>query len=243
MPWLTVVVFALIAVFTWMAYNKNKVVFFMSLYILSLIGAIFFGIQAKNTQWRLMIIIVPYLFLLLMFGFFELTNKTVVLEVLFIGLFGYIVLASLGNAAAKSWKNFPVLKENMKGNRYAGFTPDWVNYLKASAWCADSLPPGDGVIARKHSMSFIYGNGRAFTPIYQVPMIFDADSMITFVKQYNCKYVIMAQLRANPAKKDGQIVNTINTIMARIHEKYPEKFKLVHNEGTDERAEVYEMLF
>ncbi len=243
LPWLTYLVFALIAFFTYLAYRKNKFVFFLSLYTLSLVGAVFFGIQAKNTQYRLVIIIVPYLLLLLMFGCYQLSKKFVVLQLFFIGIFGYIVFACFYNAGAKSARNFPVLKENIKGNRYAGFTPDWVNYLKCSEWCGDSLPSNEGVIARKHSMSFIYGNGRTFTPIYQVPTIDDADSMIAFVKSFNCKYVIMAQLRANPAKKDGQIVNTINVIMARIHEKYPNKFNMVHREGNDEAAEVYEMLF
>ncbi len=248
-PSLAYFLLALIAGFTYLAYLRNKVVFFISLYVLSLIGAVFFGIQSKNTQWRLIIIIVPYLILLFMFGFYQLTRKEVVLQVLFIGFFGFIIVSSLYNTAVKSATNFPILKENMKGNRYAGFTPDWVNYLRASEWCGDSIPEGEGIIARKHSMSFIYGNGREFTPIYQVPAytkdsIITPDSMMTFVQQYHCKYVILAQLRANPLKKDpNQIVNTINVIMGRIHDKYPEKFKLVHSEGKDEMAEVYEMLF
>jgi hypothetical protein len=242
-PTYTVVILILITASTILSYFKNKVVFFISLYAMSLIVAVFFGIQAKNTQYRLVIIIVPYLVLLLMYGFYYVSKNFVVLQVLFIGLFGYVVVASLFNATVKSANNFPILKENIKGNRYAGFTPDWVNYLKVSAWCADSLPKGEGIIARKHSMSFIYANGREFTPIYQVPMINDADSMIAFVKSYNCRYVILAQLRANPAKKDGQVVNTINVIMGRIHGKYPDKFKKLHSEGKDELAEVYEMLF
>ncbi len=242
-PPLTWLVYGLIIVFTIIAYFKNKVVFFISLYTLSLIVAVFFGIQAKNTQYRLVIIIVPYLVLLMMYGFYYLSRNLVVLQLLFFGLFGYIILASIVKTSTKSAKNFPILKENLNGNRYAGFSPDWVNYLKLSEWCADSLPQGEGILARKHSMSFIYGNGREFTPIYQVPTIMDADSMISFVKGFKCRYVILAQLRANPAKKDGQIVNTINVIMGRIHEKYPNKFKSLHREGTDEEAEVYEMLF
>ena len=242
-PPLSVVIIVLVAGFSVLSYFKNKVVFFISLYAVSLIVAVFFGIQAKNTQYRLVIIIVPYLILLLMFGFYYLSRNIFILQLLFLGLFGYITLASLYNATVKSAKNFPILKENLKGNRYAGFTPDWVNYLKASEWCADSLPKGEGILARKHSMSFIYGNGREFTPIYQVPTIMDADSMISFVKPYNCKYVIFAQLRANPAKKDGQLVNTLEVIMRRIYVKYPEKFKKIHEEGKDEQAEVYELFF
>ncbi len=247
-PNLTAIVSSLIVIFAFLSYKQNKVVFFISLYVLSLSGAVFFGIQAKNMQWRLIIIIVPYLMLLLLFGFYYLARNILVLQIFFLSLFGYIIIASLFNATTKSAKNFSILKENFKGNKYAGFTPDWVNYLKASEWCGDSLPPGEGIIARKHSMSFIYANGREFTPIYQVPAftkdsIISSDSMVTFVKQFKCKYVILAQLRANPAKKDGQIVNTINVIMGRIHDKYPEKFKLLHAEGNDEMAEVYEMLF
>ena len=87
LPWLTYLVFALIAFFTYLAYRKNKFVFFLSLYTLSLVGAVFFGIQAKNTQYRLVIIIVPYLLLLLMFGCYQLSKKLVVLQLFFIGIF------------------------------------------------------------------------------------------------------------------------------------------------------------
>lgn len=193
-----------------------------------------------------MIIFVPYLLLLLLFGFYYLSRNIISLQVLFICFFGYIVFACLYKASDKSAKNFPILKENINGNRYAGFTPDWVNYLKASEWCGDSLPAGEGILARKHSMSFIYANGREFTPIYTVPAISRdsvvmPDSMINFVKQYKCRYVLLGQLRANPEKRDGQIVNTLNVIMGRIFSKYPEKFKLIHVEGKEEMAEVYEM--
>jgi hypothetical protein len=62
------------------------------------------------------------------------------------------------------------IKENQTvSGRYGGLTPDWKNYLKASEWAAANLPKEAIVACRKPSISFIYGKGRNFHGIMQLP--------------------------------------------------------------------------
>jgi hypothetical protein len=68
----------------------------------------------------------------------------------------------------RGFANIPVIKKNLKGDKYYGYTPDWQNFLKCSEWAADSLPDSALVASRKAPMSFVYGNGKKFFPIYSV---------------------------------------------------------------------------
>jgi hypothetical protein len=62
------------------------------------------------------------------------------------------------------------VKENQQvSGMYGGLTPDWKNYLKASEWAALNLPKESIVACRKPSISFIYGKGRNFYGIMQLP--------------------------------------------------------------------------
>jgi hypothetical protein len=62
----------------------------------------------------------------------------------------------------------PVLQKNLSGNKYAGWTPDWVNYFKMSEYAAKKLPKDAVVACRKASMSFVY-TGKNFSGIGGVP--------------------------------------------------------------------------
>ena len=60
-------------------------------------------------------------------------------------------------------------------------------------------------------------------------------------KKENVKYVIMPNLRQNPKKNNGRIINTIQRMLGPVVQKYPEKLKLLKTEGTDEPAYLYEI--
>jgi hypothetical protein len=46
-------------------------------------------------------------------------------------------------------------------------------------------------------------------------------------------------LRINPNVADGNIINTLWRMMGPVEQKYPQKLKLVHQEGTAEPAFLY----
>lgn len=242
-PELSVLSLLLFAAVLWRSYKRNTTIFYLTLYTGILCVGTFFAVQIEWAQSRLIIPYMPYLFLALMYGLYLIGIKFKGFQVFAVSIFSLLLFISFYQTIQKSTDTVVALKKNIQGDLYYGFTPDWQNYLKISKWCADSLPKDAVILTRKPSMSFIYSGGREFVGVYKVPEIYDGDSMIQWVQQLNGKYVILANIRANPERNDGQIVNTLNVIMNRIYMKHPDKFKLLKTIGETENAEVYEMLF
>jgi hypothetical protein len=150
-----------------------------------------------------------------------------------------ILLSSFISSTKKSIANYPIIKENLKGDRYFGYTPDWQNFLKMSAWCGDSLPPESYVASRKAPMSFIYSNGKSFYPVYHV-FSSDADSILNLFKSNGVTHILIASLRRNPKKQDGYVINTMHRLLQPVVEKYPSKVKFVKQIGVSEGAYLYQ---
>jgi hypothetical protein len=110
----------------------------------------------------------PVLLIAIFYALYTFTNREG------IGPSLYIVIALLmtGSVCISSFKrgfaNIPIVQKNLKGDKYFGYTPDWRNFLKCSEWCADSLPKESLVASRKAPMSFVYGKGKKFFPVYSV---------------------------------------------------------------------------
>lgn len=218
-----------IGIFSFLSYKKNKFVFFTSIYLVVLCGGIFFGVQAANMQDRLIIIVMPFIFLLFFYGIYEFAKRYSGFQTIFIviatGMLGWTIICSLGK-----------MKENAK----TGYTPDYDNFLKMSKYCADSLPSDAQVLSRKPAMSFIYGNGKKFVGQF-VTTSMDADTVLMGWKKQNIKYVIIANLRMDPKKNNKKIINTIHRMLGPVINKYPGKVKLVKTIGTSEKCELYEI--
>ena len=145
--------------------------------------------------------------------------------------------------------NIPVVSKNLKGDIYYGYTPDWENYLRLSEWCADSLPKTSLVACRKAPMSFVYGKGKHFYPIYSViardttTNQSNPDSALAIFKRNKVTHILIASIRLNPKVNTGEVINTIHFILAPISQKYPEKIVKVKQFGTSEPAELYELKY
>jgi len=126
----------------------------------------------------------------------------------------------------------------MAGDLYYGYTPDWVNYLKMSRYCGDSLSANSLVACRKAPMSFVYGRGRKFYGIYSV-ISSDPDTVLNFFKRENVTHVILASLRRDPKREDGNVINTIHRMIAPIDQKYPGKLVMIKQIGDAEPAYLY----
>lgn len=239
-PALSYISAVVMIIFTYLSFKKNKYVFFSSIYLIMLCGGIFLGIQAANMQDRLIIIVIPFIFLLLFYGTYELVKRYSGIRFLFIMFAGIMLLVTIGKSAIQAKKNTIALKKNLSGDIYYGYTPDWENFLKMSKYCADSLPDSAQVLSRKPNMSFIYGNGKKFIGQYWVTST-DADSVLKIWKKQNIKYVLLPTLRMNPEKNNGRFINTIHRMLQPVAEKYPEKLKLLKTIGTDEPTYLYEI--
>jgi hypothetical protein len=256
-------------------------------------------------------------------------------------LFIIILFSSFIQTNNKVAINKPILDKNLEGDRYYGFTPDWVHYFQISEWAAKNLPKDAGIACRKPSMSFIYSKGRVFNGVYKLPMLTvdsamsnvlqrkadiliidnmemenkkfsaslfdscrrfnrymiiskvhfytvyeptpdkkaqllsyfkqydlklktdanafwkelkdskeeyyveDADYLLQFLIKGNSRYLILASLRAQPAEKNGNIIDTMQRLVYFIQLKYPNIFRNIQQIGTDddEPAQVLEVMY
>jgi len=146
-------------------YRKNKYLFFTGLLTGTFLLISFVILQVKWDQNRLIIPAVPMLLLMLFSLIYYVSSikEYKLLQVAVPVLALLVFFQSLAVTAA-------TIKENQKvSGRYGGLTPDWRNYLKASEWAAANLPKEAIVACRKPSISFIYGKGRNFYGIMQLP--------------------------------------------------------------------------
>lgn len=207
-------------------------------------------LQARWDQARITLICMPVLLLLIFYGFYSLTRKKggfgqIAFSVLALLFIGSLFMSSFKRGMA----NLPILKKNLAGDKYYGYTPDWRNFLKASEWCADSLDASALVVSRKAPMSFVYGKGKKFFPIYSVikkdtvTQQSNPDSALAFFKENKVTHIILPSLRVNPADPTAGVINTLHFILAPINNKYPEKLKLIHTEGVEEPSYIYQFIY
>lgn len=206
-------------------------------------------LQTRWDQPRITLVLMPVLLMLILYAFHAFTNNKGIGPTLYlvvvVMLCGSVLLSSL----KRGTKNIPIVKKNLQGDKYYGYTPDWQNFLKCSEWCADSLGAETLVASRKAPMSFVYGKGKKFFPIYSVIKKDSAtnqsnpDSALAFFKERKVTHIMLGTLRLDPNNPGNGFINTVHNIAAPIAQKYPEKLKLVHVEGQFEEASVYEILY
>lgn len=241
---------ALILIGFWKIYkSKNNVMILFALFAGAQLVLSYIILQARWDQARITLINMPVLLLLMFYAIYDFTKKAQ-------GVYVVIALLVAGSVCMSSFKrgfkNLPIVQRNLKGDKYFGYTPDWQNFLKCSEWCADSLPNNAFVASRKAPMSFVYGKGKKFFPVYSVIKKDTAtnqsnpDSALVYFKQNHVTHVMLGSLRLNPYDPTQGFINTVHNIVAPIAQKYPEKLKLVHVEnsaGINEDAYVYEIIY
>lgn len=238
---LTMLLFLLALIFA--IRNRNNYVLFSILYTTIMLGVTFIVLQLQWGQLRYILVFLPFILTIFFYGIYSLVIKrssfTQLIYIIFAGIFFF---SSFISSSVKAAKNFNVLKKNLTGDIYYGYTEDWVNYLKMSSYCADSLPKKSFVAARKAPMSFIYGHGKKFFGVYG-RFSQDPDTILNTFRDAKVTHVILASLRTNPKKADGQIISTVHYLMQIVVNKYPEKLVLVKQIGETEPAYLYEIKY
>jgi hypothetical protein len=230
--------------------RKNKALLLAGIFGLTVSFAVFIGIHASNKQDRLIIIAMPFLMLTLAGGFKELLKKVQLMQVFLYAFMIITLTISFFNTFDKIPANLKVLRKNLSGQPYYGYTPDWVNFFEMSKWCADNLPEGSVVMSRKSSMSFLVSGKDMFLGVHEVKFQ-TPDEWVKFFKDNKVTHIMDAELRVNPKKKtsmmspDGRLVNiyinTMQRILYIVSQKYPGIFTPVHSIGQDERAYLYKI--
>ncbi len=169
----TVIIYVLFALAIYFAIRKSRVMRFVGYYLGIILFVTFVILQQHWGQMRLIIIYIPLIFILLPWGLTELgkVKKLRLLQPALVLFLIIIFFKLFGFSVNKAKANNDVLMKNLKGNKYTGYTPDWVSFLKMSEWSARNIPEESMIASRKPSMSFIYGDGRGFFGLYRFPSL------------------------------------------------------------------------
>lgn len=206
-------------------------------------------LQIKWNSTRIILVYVPFLMMVLFYGFFHyLYPKGPTGRIIYWILVVVIAGSGLISTIKKAAEHLPVLVKNIQGDKYYGYTPDWENYLSLSEWCADNLPTQSLVACRKAPMSFVYGKGRKFFPVYTAVAINPVtnmsypDSVLNYFQENGVTHVLVGSLRNNPEVNDGIVINTLHRMLLPVAEKYPHRLKFVKQMGVAESAQLYELV-
>jgi hypothetical protein len=229
--------------------DRQEVVTFLVFFAGTIAFGTFLVLQARWDQPRFLMVHMPALLLGITYGIYRLLAKDNFNQGIFTLLLVLLTASMLLSTVKRGTKNLPVVTRNLKGDIYYGYTPDWKNYLQASAWCGDSLPDESLVACRKAPMSFVYAKGKHFYPIYSViakdtaTQQSDPDSALAIFRRNKVTHVLVASLRLNPKQNTGDIINTVHNIVAPIIQKYPDKLRQVKMFGESEPAAVFEIRY
>jgi hypothetical protein len=226
-------------------FRRNKQAFFLVVYTIIMCGGIFFGIHANNRQDRLIIILFPFILAIIFYGGYLVLKNIRIMHGVFGILLSIILLSSLYHTFAKAPESLTILQKNLSGDKYYGFSTDWVNYIKMSEWCAENLPEGSVVAVRKPEISFIYTHKQMWHMVNKIPPEGQdsADYWLKRFKDANVTHILVADLRAVPMKKTNKLISTLHKVGQFIANRYFNKLKLVHTIGSDEKARLFEIRY
>lgn len=187
----TLIIVSLFLLGGYMAYRKNRPLFFAALHTLGFCLANFIILHASWLQERFIIVYYPLILFVVLAGIYYLLQSNRHTHFLYVAAVAILFLGSFKQTLAKTGANSTALKMYMSGNTLYGLTPDWINYINASKRAAKEVPASVNIASRKPSTSTIYGN-RPFFGIYSVPSV-PKDTLNTW-KPDSGKTVIVADL-------------------------------------------------
>jgi hypothetical protein len=152
--------------------KKQKYMVALILYVTAFLCVTFISLNTFWKQARLVMIYIPLIIAIISYGILMLlkTGPARLFRWIYPAAIILLISVNLNLTADKVREHFPTLQKNLAGNKYYGFTPDWVNYFMMSEWAAKNLDKDKVIACRKASMSFIY-TGRNFSGINSVPTV------------------------------------------------------------------------
>lgn len=234
-----ILLIALIAFGLYKAYKKNVYIFFTGIYVCILCGVTFFALQPEVAQARIIHIAIPLILLLVLYAVYIIFDfkkaaksgkniRTGILVVIFILVF----ITNIKTTVSAVQKTLPQLKQNLAGDKYFGYTPDYINYLSVGEWVKEFISEDAVIATRKPNALSVYSNGRNYLGLYTFPTDKTADELLGFFKANKIDYLIIPSLRANEEIVDpATTIRTIQKYALKISEKYPQSMEVIHTVG------------
>ncbi len=222
--------------------SKNKTLELLLFYSASIIGISFIVLQKIWSQHRTILIEIPFMLIIIFFVFYKLFNKKSLsgFQFLYFAMIIIIFIVGIALTTKKIKQNIPIITNNIKGDKYYGYTPDWKNYLLMSDWCAHNLKENDKIACRKPSVSFLFSNCDKFYGVFENKTS-NADSALAFFKKNQVTHILISSLRLNPAMPTLNIYNSLQRMLYPIALKYPNKIQFVTQFGEEEASYLYKI--
>lgn len=122
-----IVVIILIALFQ-VFKQKNKPLVFFGLFTGAQLLLSFVILQARWDQPRIVLICMPIMLILMYYLFFNTVKKSGMGQGIYLVIIGIISASVLMSSFKRGSENLPIVKKNLSGNIYYGYTPDWQNF-------------------------------------------------------------------------------------------------------------------
>jgi hypothetical protein len=218
----------------------SKEMRFLALYFLVYIFSICFALQTLYATPRMLVPMVPIVLLLFFLGVHEILhyvlrtgqNRTSSFKGWIVFVSSLVLLSNVVTDVSAVDNNMPTLKANLRGDQFAGYSPDWVNYLQATQWISRNLPKDSvGVICRKPELFQIYSGGFYTYGTYTVESTV-ADSIVAHWKGWRMTHLLYDNF---------QWSSTLRRYVQPVADKYPKVFELVHQEGTQYPSYVFRL--
>jgi hypothetical protein len=213
---------------------------FLGLFVLAYVAFISVVLQNIFATPRMLIPIIPCLIIVTLEGFRILGNRwekvadaevtsTRAKTLVVVAIIG-LTLANILGTKQSIDENYPILKANLGGNTFAGFTEDWANYLRASVWIKSQLPmQSTGIICRKPELFLLYAGNYNVYGAYKIDQT-NPDSIIVKWKSLKMTHLLYDNF---------QWTSTLRRYVQPVAEKYPQIFEMVHQEGSQYPSYVF----
>ncbi|MDR0384908.1 MAG: hypothetical protein LBH60_02380 [Prevotellaceae bacterium] len=186
-----IIVVAAFLIGGYLAYRKNRTLFFAALHTLGFCLANFIILHATWMQERFIIVYYPLILFVILSGIYYMVHAKPGIHIIYIAVVAILFLGSFRHTWTKTGNNLVPLQKYLSGNVLYGLSPDWTNYIQASKLIAKEAPDSVNIAVRKPSTSTIYTN-RPFHGIYRLPSI-SRDSLETW-KQADGKAIFIMDL-------------------------------------------------
>jgi hypothetical protein len=232
----TVVVVGIVRAFRHGSAEIKFLALYFSVYLISVCLAL-------NAVWatpRMLVPVVPFLLLLFLTGVQGVLhkflgtgqNRTSAFKGWFMFVVLLMTLSSIVQIGTAVDDNLPVLKANLRGDQFAGLSPDWENYLQASRWISRNLPKDStGVICRKPELFEIYSGGYYSYGTYTIESTIP-DTIVAHWKGMKMTHLLYDNF---------QWSTTLRRYVQPVAQLYPKMFVLIHQEGTDFPSYIYRL--
>jgi len=222
--------------------KRKSMLSFLGFFIITYVAFISVALQNIFATPRMLIPIIPYLLIGTFEGFRTLGNRwvkrtdteaiSVRAKTLIVFSIIGLTLANIVGTKQSIDENYPILKANLGGNEFAGFTEDWANYLRASVWIKTQLPMQQtGIICRKPELFLLYAGNYEVYGAYKIDQT-NPDSIVAKWKSLKMTYLLYDNF---------QWTSTLRRYVQPVAEKYPQMFEMVHQEGLQYPSYIFRL--